>query len=406
MNTLIKMAWRNLWRNRRRTLITTASIVFSVLFACFMRSMQEGTYDRMIDNVVKFYSGYLQVQHHAYWDEKTLENSLSEDPRLTQTIEAIDDVLLVTPRLESFALSAHQDNSRPVFVMGILPRREERIIRLSHKITSGELLSDDDPDAMISEGLARFLKLSVGDTLVMISQGYHGVSAAAKFAVKAIFSHPAPDLNNNMVFLSLPAAQNFYSAYDRYTSEVIMVRDHYKVEPVRRAIAGLLPPDLRVMTWDEMQPELLNMIEADRAGGIVMMLILYLVIGFGIFGTVMMMLYERKREFGVINAIGMQKSKINRVVFTETILLGFLGALIGIFVTVPFIFYFYRNPIPLTGDMAEAMLEYGIEPFMFFSIQPMLFVNQALIVFILCLFIAVLMMIRIGRMKMIKALRS
>mgnify|MGYP005835541819 CR=1 FL=1 len=406
MNTLIKMAWRNLWRNRRRTLITTASIVFSVLFACFMRSMQEGTYDRMIDNVVKFYSGYLQVQHHTYWDEKTLENSLSEDPHLTQTIEAIDDVLLVTPRLESFALSAHQDNSRPVFVMGILPQQEERIIRLSHKITSGELLNDDDPDAMISEGLARFLKLGIGDTLVMISQGYHGVSAAGKFAVKAIFSHPSPDLNNNMVFLSLPAAQNFYSAYDRYTSEVIMVRDHYKVEPVREAISGLLSPDLRVMTWDEMQPELLNMIEADRAGGIVMMLILYLVIGFGILGTVMMMLYERKREFGVINAIGMQKSKINRMVFIETILLGFLGALIGILVTVPFIFYFYRNPIPLTGDMAETMLEYGIEPFMFFSIQPKLFINQALIVFILCLFIAVLMMIRIGRMKMIKALRS
>ncbi len=118
MKTNLKLAWRNLWRNKRRTLITTSSIVFSVFFASIMRSMQEGSYDSIIGNLVKFYSGYLQVQDTAYWQEKTLENTLEFDSSLISKISAIEDILLVTPRLESFALSAYKENSKPVFVLG------------------------------------------------------------------------------------------------------------------------------------------------------------------------------------------------------------------------------------------------------------------------------------------------
>ncbi|MCD4736192.1 MAG: FtsX-like permease family protein [Bacteroidales bacterium] len=259
---------------------------------------------------------------------------------------------------------------------------------------------------MISKGLARYLKIDVNDTLVMIAQGYHGVSAAGKFAVRGIFKHPNPEFNNNMVFLSMNAAQEFYSLYDRYTSEVIMVEDHYEVSQIKDEIASILPPKKTVMTWDEMQPEMLSMIEGDRAGGIIMLWILYLVIGFGIFGTVLMMINERKREFGVINAVGMRKSKINIMLFFEIIILGLLGAVIGLIVTSPIIWYFFKNPIPLSGDMAGAMLEYGVEPYMYFSTHLDLFINQAITIFILSTVIALIMMISIARMSMIKALKG
>ncbi|MCD4736193.1 MAG: hypothetical protein K8R53_09135 [Bacteroidales bacterium] len=117
MKTYLKLAWRNLWRNKRRTLITTASVVFSVFFACFMRSMQEGSYDKMIDNMVKFYTGYLQIQDTAFWEEKILENTIVLDTAMSNKISGFPDVTLVTPRIESFALSAYKDHSKPVFVM-------------------------------------------------------------------------------------------------------------------------------------------------------------------------------------------------------------------------------------------------------------------------------------------------
>jgi ABC-type lipoprotein release transport system permease subunit len=371
-----------------------------------MRSMQEGSYDSIIGNLVKFYSGYLQIQDTAYWEEKTLENSIEYDSALTLRIAKMDDILLITPRLESFALSAYKENSKPVFVIGIVPEKEDRIIQLSQKIIKGEFQSVLGGGALVAEGLARFLKIDVGDTLVMISQGYHGVSSAGKFAVGAIFKHPAPDFNNNMVFLSLGSAQNFYSAEGRYTSDVIMVDDHFKVTKAKKGIASSLPLNKTVMTWDEMHPDLMSMVEGDRAGGFIMLWVLYGVIGFGIFGTVLMMVNERRREFGVINAIGMQKARINLMLFFEITFLALLGVAGGLLLTSPAIWYFYHHPIPLTGDLVEAMAEYGMEPYMFFSIRPSIFLIQAATIFAICTGITLIMMISITRLKIINALRS
>ncbi|GAB4317279.1 MAG: ABC transporter permease [Bacteroidales bacterium] len=406
MNTTLKIAWRNLWRNKRRTIITMSSVIFSVLFAAFMRSMQEGSYDRMIDNTVRFYSGYLQIQDSLYWDERTLDNTFTADPELTQRIEQIEDVLAVVPRIESGALAAYGNKSKPVFVMGISPEEENAITRISDKIIDGEFLTSDSEKALVSEGLARFLDLKTGDTLVMISQGYHGVSAAGKFAVAGVFKHPSPELNNNMVYLPIKAAGYFFSSEGRQTAQVVMVTDHYEVKHVKRAIEKILPPGLRVMTWDEMQPDIVKMIESDRAGGIFMLLILYLVIGFGIFGTVLMMVNERMREFGVIHALGMQKGEIALMLFFEVLLLGMSGALLGLLITAPVIHYFYQNPIPLTGDVAEAMLEYGVEPYMFFSIRPYLFINQALVIFIMSTLTTLIMMWRIFRFEIVSAIHK
>ena len=209
-----------------------------------------------------------------------------------------------------------------------------------------------------------------------------------------------------MVYLSLNTAQDFYSAYGRYTSEIIMVHDHYDVDHVKRAILKFLPSDKRVMTWDEMNPEMLKMIQGDRAGGIIMLWILYLVIGFGIFGTVMMMVNERKREFGVINAVGMRKSRINIMLFAEIVMMGMLGAIIGLLLTAPIIWWFYENPLPMPPDMAGAMEAYGVEPYMFVSIRLMIYFNQALTIFLLSSFIAAIMMISVKRLNMVKALRG
>ena len=161
MKSQLTLAWRNLWRNRRRTIITTSSIVFSVFYACIMRSMQEGSYDSIIGNLVKYYSGYLQVQDSAYWEEKTLDNTLEYDSALVTRIEAMEDVKLVTPRLESFALSAYNEFSKPVFVIGIDPDKEDRIIHVSQKIIKGSFINPDDEGALIAEGLAGFLKIDV-----------------------------------------------------------------------------------------------------------------------------------------------------------------------------------------------------------------------------------------------------
>src|SRR6056297_2927216 len=225
MKTNIKLAWRNLWRNRRRTLIAISSIIFSVLLASWMRSMQEGSYDSMIKNVVKFYSGYLQVQDTAYWEERTLENSMEIAPALKKQIEQINDVTLVSDRLESFALAANHKHSKPAMVLGIEPEAENRITAISKKINAGKFLQSGDKTVVLGKGLAEFLNLTVGDTLVMIGQGYHGISANGLFPVRGIMEHPNREFDKRLVLLDIETAREFYSAYGLSTSLVIMTGD-------------------------------------------------------------------------------------------------------------------------------------------------------------------------------------
>ncbi|SHK04366.1 ABC-type transport system, involved in lipoprotein release, permease component [Tangfeifania diversioriginum] len=406
MKTNIKLAWRNLWRNRRRTLIAISSIIFSVLLASWMRSMQEGSYDSMIENVVKFYSGYLQVQDTAYWEERTLENSMEVSPELIHQIENLKDVTLVSHRLESFALAANHQHSKPGMVLGIEPEAENRITAISKKIKTGEFLQPGDKSVVLGKGLADFLNLSVGDTLVIIGQGYHGISANGLFPVKGIMEHPNQEFDKRLVLLDIETAREFYSAYGLSTSLVVMTSDHYQVNHLKNAIGNLLSSQKTVLTWVEMQPEIEQLIQSDRASGIIMLGILYLVIAFGMFSVIMMMVKERRREFGVIHAVGMKKRKMAIVVLLETLFIGIIGCTIGLAVSYLFCLWFYHNPIPLTGEMATATVQYGMEPYMFFSIQPSLFYNQMILIFFISLFIAIFPVYNIYRLKITSALRA
>ena len=406
MTTNFILAWRNLWRNRRRTFIAISSIIFSVLLSSWMRSMQEGSYDSMIDNVVKFYSGYLQVQDTAYWNERTLENSFDVTPELKNQIKNIKNVSLVSSRIESFALAANHLKSKPAMVIGIEPEAEDQITNISKKIKKGNFLKNGDKGVVLGEGLANYLKLGVGDTLVMISQGYRGISASGLFVIKGIMSHPNPEFDKRLVYLDIETARDFYSAIGLSTSLVIMSDDHQHINRMKKEIKQYLSEKNTVMTWTEMQPEIVQLIQSDRGSGMIMLGILYLVIAFGMFSVVMMMVKERKREFGVVHAIGMQKYKLSVIVFFETIFIGVIGCSIGLLISYVFCLYFYYNPIPLTGDMASATIQYGMEPYMFFSMKPSLFYSQMIIVFIVSVFISIFPVYNISRLKITKAIRG
>lgn len=406
MKTNIKLAWRNLWRNRKRTIITISSIIFSVLLASWMRSMQEGSYASMIKNVVQYYSGYLQVQDTAYWEEQTLENTMEKSPELVEKIKKINDVTLVSHRIESFALAANHQHSKPAMVLGIEPDKEDSITNISEKIIEGSFLDSGDKDVILAKGLAEYLDFTIGDTLVMIGQGYHGISANGLFRVKGILNHPSQEFNRRLVLMDIGNARDFYSAYGLLTSLVIMTNDHNKVEELKTRISEILPDGKTVMTWYEMQPEIQQLIQSDRGSGIIMLGILYLIIAFGIFSVVMMMIKERTREFGVVHAIGMKKNRLSVIVFFETLYIGLIGCAIGLIVSYLFCLYFYHHPIPLTGETAVATEQYGMEPYLYFSLNPSLFYNQMILVFIISIFISLFPIYNIARLKITKALRA
>jgi len=401
----LKIAWKNLWRNKRRTLITVSSVLFAVIISTVMSSMQEGSYASMVDNWVKFYSGYMQIQQEDYWEDKTINNSFPETDSLIHLVEQTEGVTQIAPRFVSFALASSEETTKGAMIMGVDPE-EERITEISKWITSGHYLEPGDDGLLVVSGLINHLGLGVSDTLVLLGQGYHGVSAAGKYPIRGILEFPNPEINQELIYMDIDNCREFYSAESLLTALVIMVTNHYALPGVSERLQAKIGSPYSLMTWNEMHPEVVQLIEADRAGGVVMKAILYILVGFGIFGTILMMLSERRREMGVMVAIGMQRTKLGVILFFETILIGLIGTLAGFAGSVPIIAWFIHHPIRLTGEAAATMIQMGIEPLLLFSWLPSVFYNQVITIFIITAVIAIFPVYRAGILRVNQALRA
>ncbi len=406
MKELAKIAWRNIWRNKRRTLLTMASIFLAAFLSLFTRSMQLGSYANMIDNAVKLSTGYLQIHKAGYWENKSIDKTFTNSDKLISKIKTNKMVTAIIPRLESFALTSSGKHTKGSFIFAIIPELEDSVNHLSQKITSGEYLLNDDDQILVSSKLAEYLQVQVGDTLVLLGQGYHGITAAAQYRIKGIFYFPIPDLNNKLVYMSLKTGQDFYGAYGRITSYSLLINNPNNIEDMKTVLASKLGNNYEVMTWKELNRALVQAIESDNAGGIIMLGILYMVIGFGMFGTVMMMTMERRKEFAVMIAIGMQRIKLFFIIFIETLMIGTVAIFISIITALPFLTYLHNNPIPLSGDLAEAYLAFGVDPIVPFSIDPGIFINQTITIIIIALVVILYPLSKVLKLDILKSMRS
>ena len=400
------IAWRNLWRNKRRTLITTASVFFGVLLAAIMSSMQEGSYENMIDNVVKFYSVYIFIQEEEYWEHKTLYYSFEATDSLYEKINSVEEITLVVPRLESFALMSSEDITQPARVIGIDPEKEDSMTNLSQWVSKGSYFEENHNSILLGSKLAKNLDVELSDTLALLGQGFYGSTVAELFVVKGILEFPNPEFNKNFAYMQLDRAQQFYSAMGRLTSLALMIEDYSELDPAMKSLEAKIESPYTALTWREMQPEMVQMIESDRAGGVIMKAILYIIIGFGILGTIIMMIAERRKEMGLMVAVGMRKHKLAAILFLETVYIGIIGVLGGIVVSIPIVYYMIHNPIPLSGDAAEAMIDMGIEPLLLFSVAPKVFINQLITVLIITAVVSLYPIINALSMKEIDYLRD
>lgn len=473
MKEEFRIAWRNLWRNRRRTIITAASVSFAVFFALVMRSVQLGSYDHMINNFIGSFTGYLQVQHIKYQDSPVVDNSFIYNDSLIAAISSLDNVVSVSPHLESFTLASAGTQTKGVAVIGIDPEREkhfsdpeaklvkyrineeslrkiqeesavpEKVLAgirknlgrsysslsglelelglkeeektlflpeiLKHVEFANAYLSADDNGILVSDRLSDFLRVGTGDSVILMGQGYHGVSAAGIFPVRGIIKIPAPDLDNRVIIMTIPAAQELFDAGGRISSLVINLTDRSE-RTIRsagnRINSFLQDKNVTTRTWYELNPVLYQQIKGDSQSSVLVLAVLYFIIFFGIFGTVLMMVTERSKEFGVLVAIGMQKGKLRRVFAIEMILLGIAGLLTGVLVSLPPVIYFSHFPVILRGELGNMMETWGWEAVIATAGVGFYYFWQLVIVLIMIFLSTVYPLRKITKLKETEALRA
>ncbi len=402
----LQLSWRNIWRNKKRTIIVAASVFFAVLLAAVMRSAQLGSYSYMIHSSAKLYTGYLQVQGHGYWENRSIDKSIILEKTVKQDISNVPNIISINPRLETFALASFEKSTKVAQVIGIDPQLENEMTSLKDKMVKGLYLTTGSNGALVAEGLAELLKVDIGDTITIIGQGYHGATAAALLPVNGFIKMPFENMNNALVFISLSNAQSIYSADKQITSLAVMIDESRHLNKAIADLDKILGNDYAIMTWDEMMPDLKQNIQLDNASGMIMMIILYIVIAFGVFGTVMMMISERAKEFGILIAVGMRKKRLVWVTTIETLLVSFLGVLAGLLGSLPLVYYLNANPIPITGEAAKTFESLGIEAIFNFGTDPIIFYGQAIVILFIALATAVYPVLFIKSLKPVEAIHG
>jgi len=360
-----RMAWRNIWRNPRRSILTICAIVFACALLVFMLSLQFGSYYTMINFSVSIQTGYLQVQARGYHQEHHIQQVVSHPERVGRILAGIPEVRAFTYRASAFSLVSSNQRTYGILVTGIEPDREARVSTLKSLVRRGEYLAPGDgAQALVGDLLARNLKVDVGDKLVMLGQGLDGSVAATVVTVKGIFSSGQEEFDRSSISIPLKTFQHVYSMGTAVHSVVVMGRSLSDLAELKSEIAGQVRqlPDGRslvVLDWMELMPGLIQGIKIDLTSGVIFYLFLIIVVAFSILNTFVMAILERTREFGVMMALGTTPGRLIRLLLMESMTMTGIGLFCGIVAGALLTWYFQVHGIAVAGA-DEILKQYGI----------------------------------------------
>lgn len=413
MTNDVVLAWRNLRRNRRRTLLSMCGIAFAAALLVFMLSMQASQYQVMLRASANSGVGYLQAQAEGYLDDQRMWLVIPDPEPIVAALRAEPRVTAVTERAEGFSLIASESHAQGALVIGVDPASEPGVTNLANGLQRGEFLAAEDFDqGFIGVLLARNLGVNLGDAVTVLGTARDGSVAAGQVIVKGILETGQPELDRTMLYVPLTFFDEVFRM-DGAVHRVIARADTlWNLKPIAARLtdefAGSGMPDHApvALTWRELLPGLLEAIELDMLIGSAMYVILVFVVAFSILNTFIMAVYERTREFGVMMAIGTTPWRLVRVLTIESAFLTLGGILLGILLGGSVTAWTADVGIYFGQDAADYMKQFGLPP----RIYPELSVYTALLgplaVFTVTMIAALFPALRIRRMRPVEALRT
>ncbi len=380
MSIDFKMAWRNIWRNPRRSILTISAIAFACLLLVFMLSWQFGSYDTMINSAVKIHTGHLQVQAKGYNDKRSIRMVVPDPEAIGGFLDTLPEVAAYTYRTNAFSLVSSKDRTYGVVVVGIDPEKEARVSTIKELIRKGKYLSEKDTDqAIVGNLLAKNLNVDIGDELVVLGQGRDGSVAATVVKVKGIYRSGQKDFDRSSIQIPLKNFQDVYYMRGAVHEVVVLGKSLDDVKSIQEAATADInntdkKDHLVALDWTELMPGLVQAIQMDLYSGFIFYLILIIVVAFSILNTFLMSVFERMKEFGVLMAIGTTPGRLTKLLLIESITMTLVGIVFGIILGILVTWYFQVHGLVISGT-SDIMSQFGMPDRIF----PRLSVSSVLI---------------------------
>lgn len=408
---LFKIAFRNIFRQRRRSLITAISMAGGYALMSLALSVSDGTYNNMIDLFTKDHSGHIQVHFQNYLRKPKIHRVIPDIAQVQAELENIPGIASFAPRILTPALAYGETKSFPVSVVGIDPPLEASTSLLAKKVKQGTYLDQsnlvDDASgswkAMIGFGVADALNVGLGDTLVLIGQGADGSIANDLYVVSAIVGTQS-SWEKNRVFLPMAAASEFLSLYNSVHQISILLNGPDQAEEMTHRISEQLTnKKLIVSPWQEVEEVFYKSMRSDVVSNYVTQGVIIFIVCIGILNTVFMSIVERTREFGVLKAIGTSPWMLFRLILLETAVLAAFSCVVGFMLALPTNYWFATEGIKLSVEMDMGGVAYD-RLLGEVSVRTMLL--PAVVVTLSAVAVSVFPAMRAARLSPIEAIRS
>lgn len=408
-SSMVHMAWRNLWRNKRRTFLTISGIAFSCFLFVFATPVQFGAFDSMVDLSLRLFVGHAQIQKQGYEDNPQISNAIDNASQLAEQIRSSDKFDAVAVRAAGFALVSSEERSYGAQIMGVDADHEHGVSAIPAMVKQGHFLtSDTAQEVVIGSTLARNLKIKVGDELTILGSGKDGSMAATILPVVGIFESGDMAMDRFMVEIPIRTFQDLFGMGNSAHTIVVSAKSNLERDVVPKQLQAMLSdrPDLVVLNWEELLPGLKETWDIKKVGGLVFMLILTVVVVFSIFNTFLMSVLERTKEFGLMLALGARPASIIRMVMLESLLLTLFGLALGMAVSVPLDLYLAVKGFMYPG-LEDIVKQYNLP---ITSIFPQVNLFNILlgpvIIFISTNLAAWIPLARVRRLKPVDAMRT
>lgn len=355
---LLRLAWRNIWRNRRRSSIILTSIVIGVTAMLFTDSLMRGFMNQMFQNQLGAHTSHMQIHAAGFHDNKTVQNFMPRPDSIVTILEADQRVLHVSRRIIAFGLLTSASSSSGVSFVGIDPRREADITTISRSLTRGRYLGGGANEIFMSERLAQSLDLRLGDRVVAMASTADGTVGSEMFRIVGLYQSASSAFDKVHVYIRITTAQRLLRVGDRVSEIAVIARSVDSIPHLKAKTLARLDKSYEVLSYQDLLPSLLSQLELTES----MMAVFYFIIGlamiFGVINTMLMSVFERIREFGVLKSIGMRNSTLFSLIELEALLLGLLGTLSGLGMGMIIHAYTIRSGLDFS-IFSEALASYG-----------------------------------------------
>ena len=327
---MLKVAWRNLWRNRTRTLVTVTAVAITYGMYLMMMGIQEYTYGQMNDAASKAAGGMVLVQAKGFQDQQLNDMVVGNADHAMAAVKALPEVSHVAPRVLINGLLSTSSAAMPTRLQGVDPAVEMHFQDLSRYVTKGTFLQGDEEDPIVlGSRIVDKLEIEIGDRVILTASGSDGEMQRALFHLTGVLHTNSRLTDETLAFTTIAAARGATGHKDVLSQ--IGLLGPVDADAMKAAVgAALSRDDVEVMTWADAMPDLVGFIEMDRAYGNVFAIVMFMVVWFAIMNTFLMVVMERVRELGLLNALGLTPARIAQLVFLETFFLAVVALSVGL----------------------------------------------------------------------------